>query len=368
MTSEPPIPVSVVTGFLGAGKTTLLNRLLREPELADALVIVNELGEIGLDHLLVEKIDGDVILLSSGCLCCSLRGDLVDALRNLAARRDAGRIAPFKRIVIETSGLADPAPVLNAIMADPELTFRYRFAGIVTLVDAVNGQATLRNIGESSRQVALADRLAITKSDLLVGADRSAILAALTQSLRQANPGAPILDIAAGEFRAGDLLALDPFDGIDDVAAARRWRPFGGIGPAQSALASDVRHKPSIGAYDLRLSDPVGAPAFALFLDMLRAALGPRLLRVKGLVALAEHPDEPLVIHGVQHIFHPPRRLKAWPDQDRSTRIVLIADGLDRASIDMMWAALAGAPRIDTPDMTALAHNPLAPSRGGLLA
>jgi G3E family GTPase len=374
MTSRAPIPVSVVTGFLGAGKTTLLNRLLREPELDDALVIVNEWGEISLDHLLIEKIDGDVVLLSSGCLCCSLRGDLVDALHDLAARRDAGRIAPFKRIVIETSGLADPAPVLNAIMADQELAFRYRFAGIVTLVDAVNGQATLRNIGESAHQVALADRLAITKSDLLIAPDRSAILAALTQALRRMNPGAPILDIAAGEFRAVDLIALDPFDGVDDVAAARQWRPFGRIEPAQNAVASDAdssraeRHKPSISAYDLRLSDPVGAPAFALFLDLLRAALGPRLLRIKGLVALAEHPDEPLVVHGVQHIFHPPRRLKAWPDEDRSTRIVLIADGLDRASVDIMWAALAGAPRIDTPDMAALAHNPLTPSRGGLLA
>jgi G3E family GTPase len=167
MTGAASIPVSVVTGFLGAGKTTLLNRLLREPELADALVIVNEWGEVGLDHLLIERVEGDVILLSSGCLCCALRGDLVDALRDLAARRDEAKIAPFNRIIIETSGLADPAPMLHAIIGDQALAARYRLAGVVTLVDAVNGPATLRNFGESARQVALADRLAIAKSDLL---------------------------------------------------------------------------------------------------------------------------------------------------------------------------------------------------------
>jgi len=354
MTRAAPIPVSVVTGFLGSGKSTLLNRLVREPELADTLVIVNEWGEIGLDHLLIEKIEGDVILLSSGCLCCSLRGDLVDALRDLAARRDEGRIAPFERIVIETSGLADPAPVLHALMADPQLAARYRFAGLLTLVDAVNGAATLRNIGESARQVALADRLAITKSDLLEGHERAAKLAALRESLRTLNPGASTVDIAAGEFRAADLIALDPFD----VASVRDRLPTG--------LAAG--HKASVRAYSLRVQEPIKAPDFAMFLDLLRVALGPRLLRVKGLVALAENPAEPLVIHGVQHIFHPPRRMRAWPDKDHSTRIVLIVDGLERRSVDRIWAALSGAPRIDAPDLAALADNPLAPAHGGLLA
>jgi G3E family GTPase len=355
MTRAAPIPVSVVTGFLGSGKSTLLNRLLREPQLADALVIVNEWGEIGLDHLLIEKIEGDVILLSSGCLCCSLRGDLVDALRDLAVRRDEGRIAPFKRIVIETSGLADPAPVLHALMADPQLVSYYRFAGLVTLVDAVNGAATLENIGESARQVALADRLAITKSDLLEGHERPAKLAALRHTLRTLNPDASIVDVAAGEFRAADLVALNSFD----TAVARERIPDG---------RSAAEHKTSVRAYSLRLQEPIAAPAFAMFLDLLRAALGPRLLRVKGLVALAENPAEPLVIHGVQHIFHPPRRMKEWPDADRSTRIVLIVDGLERRSVDRILTALSGAPQIDAPDLAALTHNPLAPAPGGLLA
>jgi G3E family GTPase len=349
--SAPLIPVSVVTGFLGAGKTTLLNRLLREPELADALVIVNEWGEIGLDHLLIERIEGDVILLSSGCLCCSLRGDLVDALRDLTARRDAGRIPPFDRIIIETTGLADPAPVLHALAADVELAARYRIAGVLTLVDAVNGVATLQNIGESIRQVAIADRLAIAKSDLLDAADRPVRLEALIQRLRAVNPAAAIVDVAAGEFRAVDLVALDSYPGVGQVATRA---PAG--------------HSQSIGAYALRLSEPVRAAAFASFLDLLRAMLGPRLLRIKGLVALAEHPAEPLVIHGVQHIFHPPRRLKAWPDDDRATRIVLVVDGLNRAAIDRLWAALSGAPGVDGPDLAALADNPLVARHGGLLA
>ena len=223
--SAPLIPVSVVTGFLGAGKTTLLNRLLREPELADALVIVNEWGEIGLDHLLIERIEGDVILLSSGCLCCSLRGDLVDALRDLTARRDAGRIPPFDRIIIETTGLADPAPVLHALAADVALAARYRIAGVLTLVDAVNGVATLQNIGESIRQVAIADRLAIAKSDLLDAADRPARLEALIQRLRAVNPAAAIVDVAAGEFRAVDLVALDSYPGRGSSRYARARRP-----------------------------------------------------------------------------------------------------------------------------------------------
>jgi G3E family GTPase len=353
VTQATPIAVSIVTGFLGAGKTTLLNKLLREPELADSLVIVNERGEIGLDHLLIERVDGDVILLSSGCLCCSLRGDLVDVLRDLDARRDEGRIAPFQRIVIETSGLADPAPILHAIMADEELALRFRLAGVVTLVDAINGPSTLQDNIESMRQVALADRLAVTKSDLLDGADRCDWLAALTSRLRALNPGAPIVDIATGEFRAVDLIALDCLDGARSLPVD---------------VAPVGRHSASIGAYSLRLSEPATAPAFALFLDLLRATLGSRLLRVKGLVALAEHPAEPLVIHGVQHIFHPPRRLKAWPDEDRSTRIALVVEGQDRAIVDRLWTALSGAPRIDAPDLAALADSPLTAARGGLLA
>lgn len=343
------IPLHVVTGFLGAGKTSLINRLLKSPALADALVIVNEWGEIGLDHLLYETVEGEVISLNSGCLCCTLRGDLVDTLRDLIARRDAGALPPFSRVILETSGLADPAPILLALGADQLLATRFRLAGVTTLVDAVNGLASLARHREAERQAALADRIGLAKSDLLPAVERAARLADLRGALRALNPVAPILDVAAGELGAEafleEPLALRPLDGV-----------------------ASHGHSASVASYVFETESVATAPALAHFLDLLRDLLGPRLLRVKGLIGLADDPGRPLLIHGAQHIFHPPRRLPAWPDGERRTRLVVIVDGLARGEIDPLWAALEGAPQIDAPDLAALADNPLAPRRGGLLA
>ena len=351
MSETAPIPVAIVTGFLGAGKTSLLNALLRAPEMAASLVLINEWGEVGLDHLLIEKVDGDLILLSSGCLCCTLRGDLVDALRSCLERRDAGAVTRFERIIIETSGLADPSPIMQAVMGNTELATRLRLAGIVTLVDAVNGAATIVRHRVGARQIALADVLAIAKSDLIDPAARAAEMRGLSDELRALNPAAPILDVAAGEFGIGDLVDLERrvgLLGLEDLSAA-------------------PMHNAWIKTRVLRAARPLDEAAFAAFLDLLSGLLGPKLLRVKGLVALADDPDAPLVLHGAQHIFHPPRRLQQWPDGDRTTRIVMIVEGVPAATIDRLWAALTGIPSIDAPDMSALTQSPLSASRGGLL-
>jgi G3E family GTPase len=386
-----PVPVTTVTGFLGAGKTTLLNRLLRDPALANAVVLINEFGEIGLDHLLIEKIDNEMVLMSSGCLCCTIRGDLVDALENLLRRRDNGRIRDFDRIIIETTGLADPAPVLQTIMSHPYLLMRFRLDGVVTVIDALNGLGTLKVYPEAVKQAAVADRLVISKTDLVQNSDQRQALIDLRARLKRLNPTASLLE-RIESLDVAHLLDAGLYDPLTKSSDVARWLNAEQlIAPATVAAedagdsgahahdraddhshvhsASDVnRHGESIRAFCLVSEAPLPLSACDLFLEMLRIAHGPNLLRVKGIIALADDFSRPLVIHGVQHIFHPPVRLDAWPDADHRTRIVFVVNDLNPLFIEGLYAAFAGQVRIDGADAQALTANPLKPSFGGLLS
>jgi G3E family GTPase len=307
-------PVSVVTGYLGSGKTTLIASLLARPELGETAVIVNELGEVGIDHHIVSRVDERTVLLASGCLCCTLRGDLADELRALLDRRDAGEVPPFRRVVVETTGLADPTPIVGTLLTEPLLRHHVELDAVVATVDAQHG---LRG-PESVKQAAIADVLVVTKTDLADGSEVTAELARL-------NPAGDVVEAVHGDVEPARLFGGGRARGVPEAPAADH---------------DAHRHEGGVGAVALVVDGPLDWLGFGVWLTMLLHAHGEDLLRVKGIVDVGG--AGPVVLDAVQHVVHPPRHLDAWPDDDRRSRLVLIGRGLDAGRLERSLRAFAG--------------------------
>ena len=321
------IPVNVLTGALGSGKTTLLKALLRAPRLTGTMVLVNELGEIGIDHHLVEHASESTLLLENGCVCCAMRDDLKTALKALHSRRARGEIPRYERVVVETTGIADPVPIAYTLLAEPVLQHHYRLGNVVTVVDAVNAAAQLDRFEESVKQVALADRLVVSKLDI-AGPDA---LEALRARLAAFNPDAPMIAADSPDLDPVDLLIADIHDRQSKSREVDRWMRS----TADAAAAGDSHHQhpTEITACCFTFDAVLDWTAFGVWMSMLLHRHGDRVLRMKGLLNVAGVPG-PVLINGVQHLVHPPAHLEQWPDDDRRSRVVVISSGLDHDEIE----------------------------------
>ena len=342
---SPLIPVTLLTGFLGSGKTTVLNHILKQPQMAETAVIVNEFGEIGLDHLLVESATDDIVLLNSGCLCCTVRGDIADTLLNLFVGRASQKVPYFSRVVIETTGLADPAPILHTLISDPLVAARYSLDGVVTTVDAVNGAGTLDRQPEAVKQAAVADRLLLTKADLAEPAAGGGVAGAACCYSTRVRRSCRWRRARSTRRILFNLGFYDPQTKSVDV---QRWLRDEAFEAEHDHDHDDEqpdvnRHDERIRAFCIIREEPISWAALSTWLDALATMRGDDLLRLKAIVALSDRPGEPVVVHGVQHLFHPPVLLPQWPSDDHRTRMVFITRDLPREAIEKTLAAFEEA-------------------------
>ena len=331
--SKSHIPVTVLTGFLGSGKTTILSKLIRDPAFSDTAVIVNEFGEVGLDHMLVSSSDETIIDLSCGCICCTIRGDLMLTLSDLKERREQGTVSPFARVVIETTGLADPAPIIHTLMQEPTVFTSYRLAQIVTVVDTVNGMTTLDRHPEAVKQVAVADGLLMTKTDIVQDVDA---MDALDTRINHINPSAHREECVNGRVPPSFLFTGGVYDPENKGTDFVDWLSGETEGLPNSVLAND-RHDDAITTFSISRNEPISRGALGVFMQMLADQKGADLLRMKGLVQLTDDQSKPAVVHGVQHVVHPIERLDAWPTTTRQTILIFIVSGIPVTWIEDLW-------------------------------
>ena len=309
------LPVSIITGFLGSGKTTLLNQLVRHTKMHDVVVLVNEFGEIGLDHLLIETLSEEIVLLQSGCICCQMSGDFAATLIDLYEKRLAGEIGEFSQILVETTGIADPLPIIQSLLSNPQLAAHYRPATVVTTVDTVLGESQLDEFPETVRQVSLADKILLTKTDQSETLQRQS----LTAIVRQLNPGASIREIANGVIHPDEIFA---------TTSPLTKRP-----PDTPVTGSDFEHSKGIGSFRISLDGPLEWTDFVAWFDDLLFSRSRQILRVKGLLQVAGKRG-PVVFQSVQHMVYAPIELQQWPDETRASELIFITCDLSRAAVE----------------------------------
>ena len=332
-------PVTLLTGYLGSGKTTLLNQLLRSPALQDTAVLINEYGEVAIDHLLTRSVSGNITVLANGCVCCSVAGEMVSALRDLYFKRASGEVPYFSRVIIETTGLADPAPIMHTLIEMPLVAARYALSGVVTTVDATHGEAQLDANEEAVKQAAVADRIVVTKVDLA----SAETIAKLKTRLNLLNPAVAIVESVMGNADAAALFNTGLYQVKQKTVDVKNWlnaEAYRQVSVSQtlprlsapSVASNRQRHDERINAFCVRYDEPIDWDSLINVLEMMQSLRGAQILRVKGIVNVVGE-SQPRVIHAVEHTIYPTAHLAAWPDNDHSTRLVFIVRDLDEAFI-----------------------------------